>query len=265
MAFRLWLYPIALICLAGCGALAAEISSDMAPQISTEVAIQIATAVSDAMDRDQPVESVAAETRFDCESKTCGNMTLCEEAVYKLTICGHGRLDADEDGVPCESICTVSQVENITGAETVANNTEPEPTPVEEIGPVTRVVDGDTIYVELDGKNMSIRYLQMNTPERDQPCYREATRANSDLVKNKTVRLVADKELVDRYDRLLRFVYVDDVLVNRVLVEQGFAEVVLYPPNDAHYDEFVRLEAAAAAEGRGCHPTGIFDDGSTTR
>ena len=61
------------------------------------------------------------------------------------------------------------------------------------------------------------------------------------------------------------FIYVDDVLVNRVLVVQGYAEVVLYPPNDAHYDEFVQLEAEAAAAGLGCHPTGIFDDGSTTR
>ena len=265
MTIRHGIWLFAVICLSGCGALAAEISRDMAPQVSTEVAVQVATAVADAMDRDQPVESVASETAFDCESKYCNDMSVCAEAVYKLTICGHGRLDADEDGMPCESICTVSQVENITGAETVANNTEPEPTPVEEIGPVTRVVDGDTIYVELDGKNVSIRYLQMNTPERDQPCYTDANEANRKLVDGKTVRLVPDKELVDRYDRLLRFVYVDDVLVNRVLVEQGFAEVVLYPPNDAHYDEFVGLEAKAAAAGLGCHPTGIFDDASTTR
>ena len=135
----------------------------------------------------------------------------------------------------------------------------------EEIGLVTRVVDGDTIDVLLDGKNTRIRYLQMNTPERNQPCSRDATQANAELVAGKTVRLVPDKELVDPYDRLLRYVYVGDVNVNRVLVEQGFAEVVLYPPNDAHYDEFVRLEKEAAAAGRGCHPTGIFDDGSTTR
>ena len=265
MAYRLWLYLVAMICLAGCGALAAEISSDMAPQISTEVAMQIATAVSDAMDRDQPVESVAAETRFDCESKTCGNMTLCEEAVYKLNTCRHSRLDSDGDGIPCESICTAAKVENITGGELAPSAAEQDRPVAEEIGPVTRVVDGDTIYVELDGKNVSIRFLQMNTPERDQPCYTDASEANKQLVEGKTVRLVPDKELVDRYDRLLRFVYVDDVLVNRVLVEQGFAEVVLYPPNDAHYDEFVGLEAKAAAAGLGCHPTGIFDDDSTTR
>ncbi len=135
----------------------------------------------------------------------------------------------------------------------------------EEVGIVTRVIDGDTIDVLLNGKNTRIRYLQLNTPERDHPCSRDATQANADLVAGKTVRLVPDKELVDPYDRLLRYIYVGDVLVNRVLVEQGFAEVVLYPPNDAHYEEFKQLEQEAAAGGRGCHPTGIFDDGSTTR
>lgn len=134
-----------------------------------------------------------------------------------------------------------------------------------ETGQVTRVVDGDTIDVLLNGQNTRIRYLQMNTPERDEPCYRESTAANSELVAGKIVRLVADVELVDPYDRLLRYVYVGDVLVNRVLVEQGYAEVVVYPPNDAHYEEFRALEAEAAAAGRGCHPTGIFDDGSWSR
>ena len=135
----------------------------------------------------------------------------------------------------------------------------------EVIGLVTRVIDGDTIDVQMGDQIVRVRYLQMNSPERDQPCSRDATQANAELVAGKTVRLVPDKELVDPYDRLLRHIYVGDVLVNRVLVEQGFAEVVLYPPNDAHYDEFVRLEQEAAAAGRGCHSTGIFDDGSTTR
>ena len=135
----------------------------------------------------------------------------------------------------------------------------------EQIAQVTRVIDGDTIDVLLDGKTERIRYVQINTPERDDPCFAESTRANADLVAGKTVRLVHSKKLTDPFGRLLHYVYVGDIMVERVLVEQGWAEVVLYPPNDMHYDEFVRLEAEAAAAGRGCHPTGIFDDGSTTR
>ncbi|MBI1357990.1 MAG: hypothetical protein GC160_26950 [Acidobacteria bacterium] len=41
-----------------------------------------------------------------CGSKTtCGEMTSCEEAKYFLNVCKVTRLDADHDGVPCESIC----------------------------------------------------------------------------------------------------------------------------------------------------------------
>jgi hypothetical protein len=41
--------------------------------------------------------------------------------------------------------------------------------------------------------------------------------------------------------------------------------VVVYPPDDAQADAFRALEQAAAQAGRGCHPTGIFNDGSYTR
>ena len=41
-----------------------------------------------------------------CGSKTlCGQMSTCAEAVYYLTVCGMKRLDADSDGIPCETIC----------------------------------------------------------------------------------------------------------------------------------------------------------------
>lgn len=135
----------------------------------------------------------------------------------------------------------------------------------EQVGLVTRVIDGDTIDVQLGDKTVRVRYVQTNTPERDDPCFRESTQANTDLVANKMVRLLPSKRSEDPFGRLLRYVYVGDINVERVLVEQGWAEVVLYPPNDAYYDEFVQLEKEAAAAGRGCHPTGIFDDGSTTR
>jgi micrococcal nuclease len=67
------------------------------------------------------------------------------------------------------------------------------------------------------------------------------------------------------YGRLLRYVYVGDLFVNRALVEQGYAEAVLYEPDHAHYNEFVQLEKEAASGNRGCHPSGIFNDGSYTR
>ncbi len=134
-----------------------------------------------------------------------------------------------------------------------------------ETGRVVQVIDGDTIDVDLNGQVFRVRYVGVNTPERDETCYRPAVDANRLLVEGKTVRLVRDVSDTDRFGRLLRYVYVGDLLVNRALVEQGYAEVVLYEPDRAQYDLFRRLEQEARAAGRGCHPTGIFDDGSDTR
>ncbi len=131
---------------------------------------------------------------------------------------------------------------------------------------VTRIIDGDTIDVKLaNGTTERVRYIGMNTPESDQVCYSEATQANSIFVKGKSVRLVKDVSDRDVYGRLLRYVYVGDLFVNRAMVEQGYAEAVLYEPDHAHYDEFVTLEKQATSGKRGCHPSGIFNDGSYTR
>ena len=134
-----------------------------------------------------------------------------------------------------------------------------------ETATVVRVVDGDTINVRIDGREYSVRYVGMNTPESDEPCFAEARAANAALVEGKTVTLVKDTSETDRYDRLLRYIYVGNTFVNAELVRQGWAEVVLYQPDDAHFDEFRTLEDEARAANRGCHPTGIFNDGNYNR
>lgn len=130
---------------------------------------------------------------------------------------------------------------------------------------VLRVVDGDTIDVEIKGERQRVRYIGMNTPERDEPCYQEATQANVELVQGKVVRLVKDVSETDGYDRLLRYVYVGDVFVNEELVRLGYAEAVLYRPDDGHYEQFSALETVVAGSGLGCHASGVFDDGGLRR
>ncbi len=144
-------------------------------------------------------------------------------------------------------------------------NSPPDTGGTGDTGAVVRVIDGDTIDVSLNGQTFRVRYIGMNTPESDQVCYQEATNANAALVQGKTVRLVKDVSETDIYNRLLRYVYVGDIFVNLELVREGFAEVVSYPPDTAYFETFKALEIEAANAGRGCHPTGIFNDGSYTR
>lgn len=130
---------------------------------------------------------------------------------------------------------------------------------------VTRVIDGDTIDVDMNGESVRIRYVGVNTPERDEVCYQEATQANRDLVEGKFVTLERDTSDTDRYDRLLRYLYVDGVMVNEQLVRNGWAEAVLYQPDDKYYQRFLGLERDARNANIGCHPTGIFDDNNDER
>lgn len=129
-----------------------------------------------------------------------------------------------------------------------------------ELAEVINIIDGDTIDVLIDGAEYRIRYIGVDTPERDEICYDEATQANAALVEGQTVLLIADVENTDRYDRLLRYVYVGDVFVNEVLVRDGWAETLTIRPNDTWAEHFDTLADQARASGLGCYPTGVFDD-----
>lgn len=102
---------------------------------------------------------------------------------------------------------------------------------------VTRVIDGDTIVIDT-GEH--VRYIGMNTPElENSQCYAtEASKINSDLVLGKEVKLVKDVSEIDKYNRLLRFVYVGNQMINDELVKDGAAKVETVPPDIEFKDEF---------------------------
>jgi micrococcal nuclease len=85
---------------------------------------------------------------------------------------------------------------------------------------VANVVDGDTIELA-DGRK--IRYIGMNTPERDQPYYEEAKEMNRRLVEGQAIRLELDTESLDKYGRTLAYVWIGEVMVNLEIMRQGFA------------------------------------------
>lgn len=117
---------------------------------------------------------------------------------------------------------------------------------------VTYVVDGDTIEVSLDGRTYRLRYIGMDTPERDERFYRESTNRNRQLVGGQTVYLEKDVSETDRYGRLLRYVYLaDGRMVNEVLVQEGLAQVATFPPDVRYVDRFRAAQRAAEQAGRG--------------
>lgn len=114
-----------------------------------------------------------------------------------------------------------------------------------EIAYVTRVIDGDSIEVKVNGKEEQVRYIGINTPEyysdeRDEA--EEATRLNRGLVEGRYVLLIRDISERDKFDRLLRYVFTEDEFVNYELVKTGAAEAKEYPPDTACHVVFRQAE-----------------------
>lgn len=128
---------------------------------------------------------------------------------------------------------------------------------------VVRVVDGDTIVVDIGGTEYKVRYIGIDTPETVDPrkpvqCFgKEASVKNTELVFGKYVRLEKDVSDTDRYGRLLRHVWVEDVanateiMVNAELVRLGYAQVSTYPPDVKYQDYFLQLQDEAQVANSG--------------
>lgn len=117
---------------------------------------------------------------------------------------------------------------------------------------VDYVFDGDTIDVILDGREYRLRYIGVDTPEREEPFYQEATDFNRSLVEGQTVILVKDVSENDRYGRLLRYVYLPDgTFVNAEIIRNGMGRLVTFPPDVANTDYFRRLQEEARESSAG--------------
>ncbi len=129
---------------------------------------------------------------------------------------------------------------------------------------IVRVVDGDTLVVDYNGEEVKVRLTGINTPESvaSQEYLDKTGKQNtqegkdaSDWVKNllkdyNTVYLQKDVSDTDKYDRKLRYVWLEmpnDVkdineirtkMLNGVLLDQGLAEVSIYKPDVEYADEF---------------------------
>jgi endonuclease YncB( thermonuclease family) len=214
-------------------------------------------AVTGLADSIAPDESEAVETAADEEVAEVGDA----QSVAKRTA---GRVTAEPATATTEPVPTDTAeptdrpVPTNTATTVPTRTTQPTATeappavvavaglPAGDEAAVTRIIDGDTIDVMMNGEIFRVRYIGMDTPERGMPFFAEATEANRQLVEGQTVILVRDVSETDRYGRLLRYVYLTSGLfVNAELVRLGFAQIATYPPDVAHQAEFLALQQEA--------------------
>lgn len=124
---------------------------------------------------------------------------------------------------------------------------------------IDHFVDGDTISVNMNGKKETIRMIGVDTPETHKPhtpvqCYGPAAAAyTKTIIGTNKVRLQSDPDSTDRdrYNRLLRYVYLPDGrLVQKELIQNGYGFAYTQFPFTKS-DEFVQAQAAAKDGNKG--------------
>lgn len=150
---------------------------------------------------------------------------------------------AGTDAEPRGAIATESPKENLSGPYRVV-----------------KVIDGDTLTVEINGTATTLRLIGLDTPETLDPrkpvqCFgREASDKAKSLLTGKQVRLEYDKTqgTVDKYDRTLAYLYLSDgTLFNEYMIREGFAHEYTYAIPYQYQTRFQDAENAARIEMRG--------------
>ena len=163
--------------------------------------------------------------------------------------------------------CTMTQLsqqtENTSDSDIVSNEIE--------IAEVSDVVDGDTIKVYLNGKKYTIRMIGIDTPESVHPDKSKNTvygqkaseYAKEMFFEGQTVYLSKDISDKDKYDRLLRYIWLEkptdlnneteirQKMYNAKVLLDGYANAYEYAPDDTLYPLFLSFEAEAAEQERG--------------
>ncbi|HSX44111.1 MAG TPA: thermonuclease family protein [Candidatus Saccharimonadales bacterium] len=131
---------------------------------------------------------------------------------------------------------------------------------------VVEFVDGDTIVVDMNGKNEKLRFIGVDTPETHDPrkavqCFGMAAAGfTKQFIGANNVRLEADPLNTnrDRYGRLLRYIYLPNgTLVNAEIIKQGYGFAYTGFPFTKS-DEFLNYQKEAREANRGlwssCQP-----------
>ena len=121
---------------------------------------------------------------------------------------------------------------------------------------LTKCTDGDTAHFLIDGKDTTVRFLAIDTPEytkEKEPYGKEASTFTCDALKQANeIQMEYDdgSDKTDKYGRDLAWIFVDDKLLQKMLVEEGLAEVAYLYGDYAYTDELKESQEMAKAAKR---------------
>lgn len=132
---------------------------------------------------------------------------------------------------------------------------------------VVRVVDGDTYKINIDGTEQTVRLIGVDTPEsvssdESKNCVegKDASVYVKNLITGKRVYLEYDAGQTDKYGRVLAYVYYEDVQLEKILLEMGYARTMTIAPNVNYADEYAKIQAKARESNTGFWETNPWGD-----
>ena len=212
----------ALAALAAIGGNAARGSDQLAP-VSPDTVVTAPRAPVPA----GTVTSEADAARRDAEAKAAADQAAAEKAVADQAAAA--KKAADAKAAAARAAAAKAAADKARAAAAAA-----EAKPAAATWAVTKVVDGDTIWVSRAGVSHKVRFIGIDTPETGQCGFTEARNALRGIIGGQRVTLTAGaQDDVDRYGRLLRYVDVGGVDAGLRLVKQGYA-VARYDSRDGY-------------------------------
>ena len=138
---------------------------------------------------------------------------------------------------------------------------------------IISVTDGDTVTARINNKDYKLRMIGVDTPETVHPSKpvafygKEASDFSKNKLRGKTVYLEKDVSEIDRYNRILRYVWlskpanqkkpsfedVRDKMFNGILLREGYANLATFPPDVKYLDQFKKIAKTAEIQELGLY------------
>ena len=172
-----------------------------------------------------------------------------------------GTISSTEDTISFTEGKISSTEDLISGTEDITSSTEDTITYTEDTLSCTAIIDGDTFRLET---GETVRLIGIDAPELSQPGGEESREYLAQLILNKGITLEKGYEDRDKYNRLLRFVYIDNTCINEEMIRQGYAEA-RYLTEDPLHEYYIQLEMEAETAKAGLWSENIFQPRSNLR
>lgn len=139
-----------------------------------------------------------------------------------------------------------------------------QPTPPDRIdADVLRVIDGRTIVVDAGDGEQTVKMIGVGSAVYGDPFFDFAQEVTQSWIGGKGIQLESDQLEADEQGRLMRYVFLDNVMINAALILNGLAEAETDGPNSRYDGYLAEMERQAKESGVGIWDTSFGNETET--